>query len=167
MLGRKIQHPASTRFDDGDDDYMPPSKRFKSVDNTDDEDIEVRSECDIRSPVKNGDEIGDSDEEDGFEDFQPILQKPTELESALPLVDADKQAIAEYEAMRVAGLDPSEDLRGRLGKRNWTKGKSSIYVDAFNLALETVLGDEKHLFDEREMAVFDNWRDLDYEAQYL
>ena len=54
-----------------------------------------------------------------------------------------------------------------LNHRNWTKGKSSIYVDAFNLALETVLDDERHLFDEKEMEVFNQWRVLHYEAQYL
>ena len=47
------------------------------------------------------------------------------------------------------------------------RGRSSIYVDAFNLALETVLEEESHLFNEPELAVFDNWKALDYEAQYL
>ena len=61
----------------------------------------------------------------------------------------------------------AEDLKERLHQRTWTKGKSSIYVDAFNLALETVLEDEGHLFDEKEMEVFHQWRALDYEAQYL
>lgn len=49
----------------------------------------------------------------------------------------------------------------------WGRGKSSIYVDAFNLALETVLAEEAHLFDEAEMEVFRQWRNLAYEAQYL
>jgi Fanconi-associated nuclease 1 len=40
-------------------------------------------------------------------------------------------------------------------------------VDAFNLALETVLDEEAHLFDEAEMEVFRKWRELDYESQYL
>jgi Fanconi-associated nuclease 1 len=58
-------------------------------------------------------------------------------------------------------------LKDRLSNRTWTKGKSSIYVDAFNLALETVLEDERHLFDEKEIEVFKQWRELEYEAQYL
>ncbi|CAK7225528.1 hypothetical protein SBRCBS47491_005918 [Sporothrix bragantina] len=45
--------------------------------------------------------------------------------------------------------------------------RSSIYVDAFNIALDTVLEQEQHLFSEKEKAVFAAWRDLDYEAQYL
>ena len=40
-------------------------------------------------------------------------------------------------------------------------------MDAFNLALETVLEDESHLFNEAELAVFAFWRELSYEAQYL
>ncbi|KAK6501825.1 hypothetical protein TWF481_009648 [Arthrobotrys musiformis] len=45
--------------------------------------------------------------------------------------------------------------------------KSSIYVDAFNLALDTVLEEEGYLFDEAEHAVFERYRRLEYEAQYL
>ena len=52
-------------------------------------------------------------------------------------------------------------------KRTLINKRSSIYVDAFNLALETVLDDESHLFDEPEMVIFENWRKLDYESQYL
>ncbi|KAH7364599.1 VRR-NUC domain-containing protein [Rhexocercosporidium sp. MPI-PUGE-AT-0058] len=66
-----------------------------------------------------------------------------------------------------AAEDVPEYLKSRLTQRTWIKGKSSIYVDAFNLALETVLKDEGHLFDEKEMEVFELWRQLDYEAQYL
>ncbi|CAK7214605.1 hypothetical protein SCUCBS95973_002203 [Sporothrix curviconia] len=45
--------------------------------------------------------------------------------------------------------------------------RSSIYVDAFNIALDTVLEQEEHLFSKKEKAVFAAWRDLDYEAHYL
>ncbi|EPS42936.1 hypothetical protein H072_3056 [Dactylellina haptotyla CBS 200.50] len=45
--------------------------------------------------------------------------------------------------------------------------RSSIYVDAFNLALDTVLADESYLFDEAEHEIFKRYRELDYEAQYL
>ena len=45
--------------------------------------------------------------------------------------------------------------------------RSSIYVDAFNIALDTVLEQEEHLFNKKEKAVFAAWRGLDYEAQYL
>lgn len=73
--------------------------------------------------------------------------------------------------MRASQLS-SEDTKDAqpesdVDRRKWVRGKSSIYVDAFNLALDTVLEDETHLFDGKEMAVFDQWRGLDYEAQYL
>ncbi|KAK6358549.1 hypothetical protein TWF730_007878 [Orbilia blumenaviensis] len=45
--------------------------------------------------------------------------------------------------------------------------RSSIYVDAFNLALDTVLEEEGYLFDEGEHEFFERYRALDYEAQYL
>lgn len=40
-------------------------------------------------------------------------------------------------------------------------------MDAFNLALDTVLEEESHLFDEAETKVFEDWKALSYEAQYL
>jgi len=90
------------------------------------------------------------------------------MESALPHVEADREAIEEYEAMRASQVQDAEDnAQSRLDSRKWVRGKSSIYVDAFNLALETVLEDESHLFDDREKAVFTAWQYLDYEAQYL
>jgi Fanconi-associated nuclease 1 len=167
MLGRKIQHPASTKFH-GDDSF-PAAKRLKTLESTDGEDSREGSgdESLLRTPNSYRDEIPDSEEEEELDDegkFAP--QRPTELESALPPVKTDKEAIAEYEEMRAAE-DVPEDLISRLNHRNWTKGKSSIYVDAFNLALETVLDDERHLFDEKEMEVFNQWRVLHYEAQYL
>ncbi|KAL1954507.1 hypothetical protein VTO42DRAFT_1118 [Malbranchea cinnamomea] len=93
----------------------------------------------------------------------------TELESALPFVKTDQQAIDEYEASKAAELAQSEEptILERCNARQWVKGRSSIYVDAFNLALESVLADEAHLFNEAEMAVFDYWKGLSYESQYL
>jgi Fanconi-associated nuclease 1 len=44
---------------------------------------------------------------------------------------------------------------------------SSIYVDAFNLALDTVLKEESYLFSDEEAEVFAKYRSLDYEAQHL
>jgi Fanconi-associated nuclease 1 len=82
----------------------------------------------------------------------------TSLETALPPIGTDKEAIKEYETVQSAGVQ---------GESKWVKGKTSIYVDAFNLALDTVLKDEGRLFDEAELAVFKAWESLDYEAQYL
>ena len=168
MLGRRIPHPASTKFDGEDDiENSRPSKRLKTYESTDDQDSRDVSEDESQSrnlkAIKK--EIPDSDADDDSEkeEEEPHL---TELESALAPVKTDKDAIREYEAMRADG-ELSNDLKDRLHQRTWTKGKSSIYVDAFNLALETVLEDEGHLFDEKEMEVFNQWRALDYEAQYL
>lgn len=44
---------------------------------------------------------------------------------------------------------------------------SSLYTDAFNLALDTVLAEESHLFSEQEAEIFQRYRSLPYEAQYL
>lgn len=112
--------------------------------------------------------IPDSDAESEDGDLQadePPSTQPTDLEQALPPIKTDKEAIEEYEALRAA--ESASGLQERLGSRQWVKGKSSIYVDAFNLALETVLEEESHLFDEAENKVFDDWRALTYEAQYL
>ena len=40
-------------------------------------------------------------------------------------------------------------------------------MDAFDLALQTVLDEEAHLFNEAEMEVFRQWKELSYESQYL
>lgn len=164
MLGRRVPHPASTKFNEDDIDKTRPSKRLKTFDSTDDQESRDNSEDEFKPQTLKGfrDEAPDSEEDESGNDVAYI----TELESALAPVKTDKEAIQEYEAMRADG-QVSDDLKDRLHQRNWTKGKSSIYVDAFNLALETVLEDEGHLFDEKEMEVFNQWRGLDYEAQYL
>ena len=175
MLGNRIRHPLSTNFND---DYeAPTAKRLKRHESTDsslsrrdesaaeDEDGRAQTPVEpIRKPYR---EIPDSEaESDDDYDFLSEPNRKTDLESALPPVKTDKEAIAEYEATRAAEAE-NLDLKGRLGQRKWVAGKSSIYVDAFNLALETVLEDESHLFDEAEMAVFETWRGLSYEGQYL
>jgi fanconi-associated nuclease 1 len=167
MLGRRIPHPTSTKFNE--DDISPPAKRLKALESTDGEDSRDISEDEaaLRTPNSYRDEIpGSEGDEESGDDEKVAPQRLTELEIALPPVKTDKEAIDEYEAMRACEQVP-EDLKTRLSQQNWTKGKSSIYVDAFNLALETVLEDEGHLFDEKEMGVFNQWRKLEYEAQYL
>ena len=96
----------------------------------------------------------------------------TPLEIAISQVaGTDEEAFAEYkEAMQASAQDdgPQEanDPHGRPSTK-WEPGKSSIYVDAFNLALDTVLEDEAHLFSVDELEVFVQWRKLGYQAQYL
>lgn len=171
MLGQRIRHPPSTNFND--DFETPAAKRLKRLDSTDsslsrnfsDEDEDASFSSRPRNFLG---EIPDSEAESEDGDEPPTgLTHKTELESALPPVKTDKGAIAEYEATRAAESTDPSDLRSRLGQRKWVQGKSSIYVDAFNLALETVLEDESNLFDEAETAVFEQWRSLSYEAQYL
>ena len=114
--------------------------------------------------IRDSDAESDDGENSGLAAEQSRL---TEFESALPSIDVGKDAIEEYETLRASqleadGLDPSKPEKGR-----WVRGRSSIYVDAFTLALDTVLEDETHLFDDKERRVFEQWRALDYEAQYL
>ena len=176
MLGHRVRHPPSTNFDD--DFETPIAKRLKRLDSTDsstsrreasDFEDEGRTTPIPRTPIRPRREIPDSEAESDDDDDDSGLQdeiRKTELESALPPVKTDKEAIAEYEATRAAEAE-SLNLNGRLGQRKWIAGKSSIYVDAFNLALETVLEEESHLFNEAEMAVFEQWRNMSYEGQYL
>lgn len=171
MLGRRISHPPSTNYDG--DFASPPAKRIKRVDSTDsslsrnisdDEDEQERATSPPRAPPR---EIADSESESDSDELLPRSSQPTELENSLPPIKTDKEAIREYEASRAAEPDSELDLHARLGQKKWIRGKSSIYVDAFNLSLETVLEDESHLFDEAELAVFEQWRSLSYEGQYL
>ncbi|KAL2810272.1 hypothetical protein BJX63DRAFT_322459 [Aspergillus granulosus] len=98
-----------------------------------------------------------------------IPNSQTELESALPTVETDIQAIEEYESSQRVTEEDEQDLspQERMRDGKWLKGKSSIYVDAFNLALDTVLAEEAHLFNEAEGEIFQHWRGLSYESQYL
>ena len=104
------------------------------------------------------------------DDEPPVPNSQTELESSLPAIATDHQVVAEYETSQAVGEDDDDvepDLHERLQDGKWRKGKSSIYVDAFNLALQTVLDEEAHLFNEPEMEVFRQWKQLSYESQYL
>ncbi|KAK6071198.1 Coiled-coil domain-containing protein MTMR15 [Seiridium cupressi] len=107
--------------------------------------------------------------EDAYPQSEPesVAGRPTAIESSLPEAKPGKDAIEEYETFRASQGENSESLTSRFVKKEWVKGKSSLYVDAFNLALGTVLEDESHLFDEKERALFDYWDKLSYESQYL
>jgi Fanconi-associated nuclease 1 len=107
---------------------------------------------------------------------EQILDAPrgTQLEATLPPVQTDEEAIEAYEAYKAGESVETETRQGiegttlsRLESRSWIRGRSSIYVDAFNLALDTVLEEEGHLFNEAELDLFRQWRELDYEVQYL
>ena len=171
ILGQRIPHPVSTKFDE--DFESPIAKRLKRYDSTDsslsrnvsDEEEEMQE----HSPSKqHRREVPDSEAECDEEiEFAPTAARKTDIENSFLPIKTNKEAIADYEASRAADPDGVTVLHGRLGQRKWVPGKSSIYVDAFNLALDTVLEDEGHLFDEAESTVFGMWRNLSYEAQYL
>ncbi|KAH9809195.1 Fanconi-associated nuclease 1 [Teratosphaeria destructans] len=163
MFGQRIAHPKSTKYDEDEDDFQtPPAKRIKR-------DISSHVSTPKTSPQKRmrNDVIQDSDADSDSEDLEEQPRdRRTDLETSLPPIQTDKEAIEAYEASRAAE-QAADDAKGRLNGRRWVEGKTSIYVDAFNLALDTVLDDEGHLFDEAEHAVFKTWRELSYEAQYL
>ena len=106
----------------------------------------------------------DANEDDGEIGESQAETYQTDLERTLPPIKTDKEAIAEYETMRA--LD-DEQRDKRLDNGEWVKGNSSIYVDAFTLALDTVLEEESHLFNTAERQIFENWKCLKYEVQYL
>jgi Fanconi-associated nuclease 1 len=97
------------------------------------------------------------------DDLDQIPNSQTDLETSLLAIKTDEDAIEEYESSK----DSKLGLHVRLRDGVWQKGQSSIYVDAFNLALETVLDEESHLFSVPEMEIFTQWRKLSYESQYL
>lgn len=152
-------------------------KRRKAANDADEESSSQQEE---RPPRWNGDAAPASplvnaadpstpalDGEVPVDDEPQVPSSQTELESSLPVIATDHQAVAEYEASQAVDDDVEPDLHERLEDGKWRKGKSSIYVDAFNLALQTVLDEEAHLFNEAEMEVFSQWKGLPYESQYL
>jgi fanconi-associated nuclease 1 len=164
----------------------PPAKKARIAEvkdsDDDDEDLsfagydESAGELSLESrmrPFKDQPEFEADPEDD--DDLYSGPQRSTAFERSLPAVTVDKEAIKEYETMRASQVSHAseadqeipDDAASRIESRKWVRGKSSIYVDAFNLALDTVLEDEAHLFDDKEKCVFEQWRGLDYEAQYL
>lgn len=174
MLDRRISHQVSSNH--YQDDLQPAKRRKWGIQDPETErgsslersgsESSLMSLNVYKEEVFNSEIDGELDEDHG-EQARSFEKRPTELESALTPVNTDEEAIIEYELMRTAGEVIPTSLKERLNTGNWTKGKSSIYVDAFNLALETVLEAESHLFDEAETEVFNQWKALDYEAQYL
>lgn len=167
LAGTRIPHPASTNFHD--DGSSPPSKRIKTSTSP------SKPQSSSSRRHENGktykrptrDEVPDSEDEGVAYNVEAATsERATQLETVLPPVQTDAEAIEAYEAYK-AGQSGSSSASERLESRSWERGRSSIYVDAFNLALDTVLEDEAHLFDNAEQALFDQWRSLSYECQYL
>lgn len=180
LMGTRIPHPATTRFHENDDFPSPPAKRLKSIKSASGNSPK-RGSPKTSAPRRTiRDEIPDSEEDDDDVEEGGVHlaagPRTTQLEATLPPVQTDQEAIEAYEAYKagehaIVAADRDEQSEGtalsRLESRSWIRGRSSIYVDAFNLALDTVLEDEGHLFNEAELTIFEIFRDLEYEAQYL
>ncbi|RMJ08522.1 hypothetical protein BHE90_015780 [Fusarium euwallaceae] len=150
----------STPLNEPDEDR--PSKRTKREIPDSDSDRSHHSQDEITSSktsVKN-DPPRDKDQDVGG----PQL---TDFENAMAPTEGGTKAIEEYEAIKSSQASAEDENTTEKAQPRWVKGKSSIYLDAFNLALDTVLEEESHLFDDKENEVFKQWRCLDYEAQYL
>ncbi|KAF5861391.1 hypothetical protein ETB97_000270 [Aspergillus alliaceus] len=161
-------------------DTLRPSVKRRKIDTPSQNDVVADTDkTDVETPETPGTPFTNLDisppvytpyiDQDPAQNDLPFPASQTELESSLPAIDTDSHAIEEYESSQ-AIVDHEEEesgLQERLQNGKWRKGKSSIYVDAFNLALETVLDEEAHLFDEAEMEVFTQWKELPYESQYL
>lgn len=150
----------STPLNEPDQDR--PSKRAKREIPDSDSDQSHHSQDVIISRKKstNKDSTRDKDQDvDG--------PRPTDFENAMAPTDGGTKAIEEYEAIKSSQASAEDEDTAEKAPPRWVKGRSSIYLDAFNLALDTVLEEESHLFDDKENEVFRQWRGLDYEAQYL
>ncbi|EHK15740.1 uncharacterized protein TRIVIDRAFT_56224 [Trichoderma virens Gv29-8] len=142
-----------------------PSKRLKRDNDTDSE-----SEEPSELPVEYGPrEIVAAETLSDETDQRRGKERVTEFENVLPPTETNQEAIAEYETLRSSQNNTGEGSSSSNGKTAplWIKGRSSIYVDAFNLALDTVLEEESSLFSSKECEIFNQWRSLNYEAQYL
>ncbi|KAM6479739.1 VRR-NUC domain-containing protein [Trichoderma sp. SZMC 28011] len=140
-----------------------PSKRLKRDNGTDSE-----SEEPSELPVEYGpQEVAAAEPFSDETDQRRSKERVTEFENALPPTETNEEAITEYETLRSSQNNAGEDSSKVKTAPLWIKGRSSIYVDAFNLALDTVLEEESSLFSSRESEIFKQWRSLNYEAQYL
>lgn len=143
---------ATPPFDDPGD---RPSKRIKT------EEIDDSEASDGGYDVNYSDKNHRGDLEETHQ-----RARLTEFENALPPTQADDEAIEAYEEYKSSQISQGDEHRPKENPL-WIKGRSSIYVDAFNLALDTVLDEESQLFDEKELDVFKHWKQLSYESQYL
>lgn len=179
-MGTRIPHPPSTNFHETADFPSPPTKRQKTDPShgTSGQKRESPRKSLPRKRIK--DEIPDSEDDgdsvDGRGDQPFDIPPTTQLEATLPPLQSDEEAIEAYEAYKASqeAVEISQHQSSQhdtsqspFETRSWVGGRSSIYVDAFNLALDTVLEEESHLFNDAERDLFRQWRELDYEAQYL
>ncbi|KAH7170758.1 VRR-NUC domain-containing protein [Dactylonectria macrodidyma] len=159
--GRRSTTQANAHVDGDAERPTKRPKREESMGHESDQSDSISPTKMIQIRAADGGYSDDQEEDDS-------RLRVTDFENVLPPTQVDSQAIAEYEAMKSSQISTADN--GEKAEKThplWVRGKSSIYVDAFNLALDTVLDEETHLFDEKEMEVFRQWRELDYGAQYL
>ncbi|KAI1107836.1 VRR-NUC domain-containing protein [Jackrogersella minutella] len=157
-----------------DEPPIKKAKREEVYDSDDDLDQDIRTRSPSLKPLPSTrglDAAAPRHSEDSTPDQSETEAEPprrTAIENSLPEVKSGKEALEEYENFRASQEDhDTTSAASRLDSRKWVRGKTSLYVDAFNLALGTVLDEESHLFDEKEMCIFDQWNRLAYEAQFL
>ena len=168
LLGRTAQTAPTNPPKDEYSLQQPPSKKVKRSE-PEESDAEADQRCISPAHPAPRREIPDSEgqsDDEAVEDEAPRASQ-TDLEQALPPIRTDREAIEEYESMRHAEIVSSSPANGPPSSGPWVKGKSSIYTDSFLMALDTVLDEESHLFNLEEMRVFDSFRSMSYEAQYL
>ncbi|UNI14625.1 Phosphodiesterase I [Purpureocillium takamizusanense] len=143
-----------------------PAKRQKRRDEIKDSASEGSGEFSTEEDTRAQAEVR---EELGGDDEFARNSRATDVENVLPPTETDDTAIEEYELLKSSQMSSGAEADEAIGTTRplWIKGRSSIYVDAFNLALDTVLEEESQLFDSKELAVFSQWKTLGYEAQYL
>ncbi|TQV99781.1 fanconi-associated nuclease 1 [Cordyceps javanica] len=139
----------------------PPLKRVKRDENT----TGVSEESE-QSAVDDYEEKHSKENDWEATVAQDQARGSTDVENALPALQTDEAALEAYEEYKSSQAKVVPETSEKTNPL-WIKGRSSIYVDAFNLALDTVLAEEAKLFDEQELGVFDQWKALDYESQYL
>ncbi|KAI1177556.1 hypothetical protein F4777DRAFT_197399 [Nemania sp. FL0916] len=150
---KKVKREETQRSDGDSDEYhidTPPLKPRPNL-----------QRDDTLDSLAHDDVAENSGSEDAY------VSRVTAIESSLPEIEPDKQAIEEYQNFKASQDAEAGNAASRLDSRAWVRGKSSLYVDAFNLALDTVLSEEAHLFDDKEKQIFEQWRSLSYEAQFL
>lgn len=139
-----------------------PTKRLKR-----DEDTESESEEPLELAVKyESSEMLSAETLPDEKDQHRTKERVTDFENAMPPTEASQEAIEEYETLKSSQNNDEEPPNKKIAPL-WIKGRSSIYVDAFNLTLDTVLEEESSLFSIKELDIFNQWKNLNYEAQYL
>jgi Fanconi-associated nuclease 1 len=136
-----------------------PTKRLKSAEVPDSESDDEKSAQEFEDSVP--------EDSEGVGGASSGEAGPTDFDNALLATHSDEEALKEYEALKLSQGHGNPDGTTGEARPLWVKGRSSIYVDAFNLALDSVLDEESHLFDKKEKEVFRQWRGLEYEAQFM